>query len=162
MHFPVLSFLQNIHTVSFSKPGFVELQPVSFDVGTEINLSFSTRNESGIILFGTSGTIVPPRRKRRHSARKAAPLRRKRRQTGQVRGTWQKTEKPHNSTELPRFVSRHCQMFMLKLKFSYWEKIISNVILYVMKNLTEAQNWFFALEKLFLLQIYSEVSIACC
>uniref|UniRef100_A0A8C0V493 Laminin subunit alpha-2 n=1 Tax=Cyanistes caeruleus TaxID=156563 RepID=A0A8C0V493_CYACU len=77
MYFPVLSFLQNIHTVSFSKPGFVELQPVSFDVGTEINLSFSTRNESGIILFGTSGTIVLPRRKRRHSARKAAPLRRK-------------------------------------------------------------------------------------
>uniref|UniRef100_A0A8C5TD51 Laminin subunit alpha-2 n=1 Tax=Malurus cyaneus samueli TaxID=2593467 RepID=A0A8C5TD51_9PASS len=60
--------LENIHTVSFSKPGFVELQPVFFDVGTEINLSFSTRNESGIILFGTSGTIVPPRRKRRHSA----------------------------------------------------------------------------------------------
>ncbi|RMC13007.1 hypothetical protein DUI87_10536 [Hirundo rustica rustica] len=76
--------LENIHTVSFSKPGFVELQPVSFDVGTEINLSFSTRNESGIILFGTSGTIVPPRRKRRHSERKAAPLRRKRRQTGQA------------------------------------------------------------------------------
>uniref|UniRef100_A0A8C3H0K1 Laminin subunit alpha-2 n=1 Tax=Corvus moneduloides TaxID=1196302 RepID=A0A8C3H0K1_CORMO len=114
MHCPVLSFLQNIHTVSFSKPGFVELQPVSFDVGTEINLSFSTRNESGIILFGTSGTIVPPRRKRRQSARKAAPLRRKRRQTGQVRGTWQKAEKPHNSTELPWFASRHCQMFMLK------------------------------------------------
>lgn len=90
IQFPVLSFLQNIHTVSFSKPGFVELQPVSFDVGTEINLSFSTRKESGIILFGTSGTIVPPRRRRRHSARKAAPLRRKRRQTGQVRGTWQK------------------------------------------------------------------------
>lgn len=93
MHFPVLSFLQNIHTVSFSKPGFVELQPVSFDVGTEINLSFSTRNESGVILFGTSGTIVPPRRKRRHSARKAAPLKRKRRQIGQVRGTWQKIKK---------------------------------------------------------------------
>ncbi|KAF4796257.1 Laminin subunit alpha-2 [Turdus rufiventris] len=74
--------LENIRTVSFSKPGFVELQPVSFDEGTEINLSFSTRNESGVILFGTSGTIVPPRRKRRHSARRAAPLKRKRRQTG--------------------------------------------------------------------------------
>ncbi|NXO52653.1 LAMA2 protein, partial [Aramus guarauna] len=56
--------LENIYTVSFPKPGFVELQPVSFDVGTEINLSFSTKNESGIILFGTSGTVVPPRRKR--------------------------------------------------------------------------------------------------
>ncbi|XP_074943697.1 laminin subunit alpha-2 isoform X1 [Phalacrocorax aristotelis] len=76
--------LENIYTVSFPKPGFVELQPVSFDVGTEINLSFSTKNESGIILFGTSGTVVPPRRKRRYTGRKAASLRRKRRQTGQA------------------------------------------------------------------------------
>ncbi|NWX11325.1 LAMA2 protein, partial [Caloenas nicobarica] len=59
--------LENIYTVSFPKPGFVELQPVSFDTGTEINLSFSTKNESGIILFGTSGTVVPPRRKRRQT-----------------------------------------------------------------------------------------------
>ncbi|NXJ43448.1 LAMA2 protein, partial [Ciconia maguari] len=59
--------LENIYTVSFPKPGFVELQPVSFDMGTEINLSFSTKNESGIILFGTSGTVVPPRRKRRQT-----------------------------------------------------------------------------------------------
>uniref|UniRef100_A0A8C3JKK0 Laminin subunit alpha-2 n=1 Tax=Calidris pygmaea TaxID=425635 RepID=A0A8C3JKK0_9CHAR len=64
--------LENIYTVSFPKPGFVELQPVSFDVGTEINLSFSTRNESGIILFGTSGTVVPPRRKRGFTGRKGA------------------------------------------------------------------------------------------
>uniref|UniRef100_A0A663E589 Laminin subunit alpha-2 n=1 Tax=Aquila chrysaetos chrysaetos TaxID=223781 RepID=A0A663E589_AQUCH len=63
--------LENIYTVSFPKPGFVELQPVSFDMGTEINLSFSTKNESGIILFGTSGTVVPPRRKRRYTGRKA-------------------------------------------------------------------------------------------
>uniref|UniRef100_A0A8C0EGH7 Basement membrane-specific heparan sulfate proteoglycan core protein n=1 Tax=Bubo bubo TaxID=30461 RepID=A0A8C0EGH7_BUBBB len=63
--------LENIYTVSFPKPGFVELQPVSFDLGTEINLSFSTRNESGIILFGTSGTVVPPRRKRRYTGREA-------------------------------------------------------------------------------------------
>ncbi|XP_065689371.2 laminin subunit alpha-2 isoform X1 [Patagioenas fasciata] len=76
--------LENIYTVSFPKPGFVELQPVSFDTGTEINLSFSTKNESGIILFGTSGTVVPPRRKRRYTGRKAATLRRKRRQTGQA------------------------------------------------------------------------------
>ncbi|XP_050565519.1 laminin subunit alpha-2 [Cygnus atratus] len=59
--------LENIYTVSFPKPGFVELQPVSFDLGIEINLSFSTKNESGIILFGTSGTVVPPRRKRRQT-----------------------------------------------------------------------------------------------
>ncbi|NXJ80686.1 LAMA2 protein, partial [Trogon melanurus] len=76
--------LENIYTVSFPKPGFVELPPVSFDIGTEINLSFSTKNESGIILFGTSGTVVPPRRKRGYPGRKAASLRRKRRQTGQA------------------------------------------------------------------------------
>ncbi|XP_062428551.1 laminin subunit alpha-2 isoform X5 [Rhea pennata] len=76
--------LENIYTVSFPKPGFMELQPVSFDTGTEINLSFSTKNESGIILFGTGGITVPTRRKRRYSGRKAIPLRRKRRQTGQA------------------------------------------------------------------------------
>ncbi|NXA35500.1 LAMA2 protein, partial [Eudromia elegans] len=74
--------LENIYTVSFPRPGFVELQPVSFDTGTEINLSFSTKNESGVILFGTGGITVPPRRKR--SGRKSSPTRRKRRQTGQA------------------------------------------------------------------------------
>ncbi|XP_030044824.1 laminin subunit alpha-2-like, partial [Microcaecilia unicolor] len=54
-----------IHTVNFAKPGFLELPPISFDTGTEINLSFSTKKESGIILFGTSGAPVPVRRKRR-------------------------------------------------------------------------------------------------
>ncbi|XP_040821585.1 laminin subunit alpha-2 [Ochotona curzoniae] len=61
--------LENVHTVSFSKPGFVELSPVPIDVGTEINLSFSTKNESGIILLGSGGAPAP---------------RRKRRQTGQA------------------------------------------------------------------------------
>ncbi|XP_066470578.1 laminin subunit alpha-2 isoform X3 [Tiliqua scincoides] len=59
--------LENIYTVSFSKPGFIELPPIAFNVGTEIHLSFSTKNESGIILFGTNGAPVPPRRKRRQS-----------------------------------------------------------------------------------------------
>ncbi|XP_072852967.2 laminin subunit alpha-2 [Pogona vitticeps] len=59
--------LENIYTVSFPKPGFVELPPVSLDVGTEIHLSFSTKNESGIILFGTSGVPVPLKRKRRQT-----------------------------------------------------------------------------------------------
>ncbi|XP_069463573.1 laminin subunit alpha-2 isoform X3 [Ambystoma mexicanum] len=57
--------LEKVYMVSFPKPGYVELPPVSFDVGTEINLSFSTKNESGIILFGNGGTPAPPRRKRR-------------------------------------------------------------------------------------------------
>nr|XP_019584999.1 PREDICTED: laminin subunit alpha-2 isoform X4 [Rhinolophus sinicus] len=60
-------FLENVYTVSFPKPGFVELPPVPIDVGTEINLSFSTKNESGIILLGSGGTPAPPRRKRRQT-----------------------------------------------------------------------------------------------
>ncbi|KAM6465703.1 laminin subunit alpha-2 isoform 2-T2 [Liasis olivaceus] len=59
--------LQNIYTVSFPKPGFVEMPPVSLEVGTEIHLSFSTKNESGIILFGTNEISVPPRRRRRQT-----------------------------------------------------------------------------------------------
>ncbi|XP_075802968.1 laminin subunit alpha-2 isoform X1 [Microtus pennsylvanicus] len=59
--------LENVYTVSFPKPGFVELAPVPIDVGTEINLSFSTKNESGIILLGSGGTPIPPRRKRRQT-----------------------------------------------------------------------------------------------
>lgn len=63
-----LSFYpKNVYTVSFPKPGFVELSPVPIDVGTEINLSFSTKNESGIILLGSGGTPAPPRRKRRQT-----------------------------------------------------------------------------------------------
>lgn len=64
---PFLLSQQNVYTVSFPKPGFVELAAVSIDVGTEINLSFSTRNESGIILLGSGGTLTPPRRKRRQT-----------------------------------------------------------------------------------------------
>ncbi|XP_041043524.1 laminin subunit alpha-2 isoform X2 [Carcharodon carcharias] len=62
--------LENVHTVSFHKPGFVELQPHALNVGTEISLSFSTKNETGMILYG--------------SGKASAQLRRKRRQTGQV------------------------------------------------------------------------------
>lgn len=54
-------------SVSFSKPGYVEVPPVSIDVGTEITLSFSTKNESGMILFGNGGNLISPRRKRRQS-----------------------------------------------------------------------------------------------
>eukprot|EP00079_Xenopus_tropicalis_P035929 XP_017949700.1 PREDICTED: laminin subunit alpha-2 isoform X3 [Xenopus tropicalis] len=59
--------LEKVYLVSFAKPGFLELPPVSLDVGTEITLSFSTKNDSGIILFGNGGNLVPPRRKRRQS-----------------------------------------------------------------------------------------------
>lgn len=67
-------FPQNVYTVSFPKPGFVELAPVPIDVGTEINLSFSTKNESGIILLGSGGTPIPPRRKRRQTGQVPLPL----------------------------------------------------------------------------------------
>ncbi|KAM4693155.1 laminin subunit alpha-2 isoform 1-T1 [Discoglossus pictus] len=59
--------LEKVYLVSFAMPGFVELPPVSLDVGTEVTLSFSTKNESGIILFGNGGNLTPPRRKRRQS-----------------------------------------------------------------------------------------------
>ncbi|KTG31575.1 hypothetical protein cypCar_00041693 [Cyprinus carpio] len=54
----------------------MELKPVSFDVGSEISLSFSTKSENGIILFGRGGLtsmtqgLTPvhiPRRSRRQT-----------------------------------------------------------------------------------------------
>ncbi|XP_073788195.1 laminin subunit alpha-2 isoform X3 [Danio rerio] len=47
--------IENLHTVSFPRAGFMELNPVSFAVGSEISLSFSTRSEDGLILFGRGG-----------------------------------------------------------------------------------------------------------
>ncbi|KAM4040964.1 laminin subunit alpha-2 isoform 3-T3 [Anomaloglossus baeobatrachus] len=58
---------EKVLSVSFSKPGFIEVPPVSLDVGTEITLSFSTKNESGMILFANGGSLISPRRKRRQS-----------------------------------------------------------------------------------------------
>ncbi|MCJ8749868.1 hypothetical protein PDJAM_G00192550 [Pangasius djambal] len=50
--------IENVHTVSFSRPGFVELSPMVFDVSSEITLSFSTKNENGIILYGRGGVTT--------------------------------------------------------------------------------------------------------
>uniref|UniRef100_A0A3B3CR66 Laminin G domain-containing protein n=1 Tax=Oryzias melastigma TaxID=30732 RepID=A0A3B3CR66_ORYME len=49
----------NLHTVSFSKPGFMELGGLSLAVGTEISLSFSTLQDTGTILLGglNSGSL---------------------------------------------------------------------------------------------------------
>ncbi|MGH0147204.1 UNVERIFIED_CONTAM: hypothetical protein FKN15_055746 [Acipenser sinensis] len=66
--------IENIHTVSFPKPGFVELNPFSLDVGTEISFSFSTQNDTGIILFGSGGAPAPPRRKRRQTSQPYAAV----------------------------------------------------------------------------------------
>ncbi|XP_076872711.1 LOW QUALITY PROTEIN: laminin subunit alpha-2 [Brachyhypopomus gauderio] len=72
--------IENLHTVSFSRPGYVELSPVQFDVGSEITLSFSTKIDSGIILFGRGGvttlTRITPNRN-------TVQTRRRRRQTGE-------------------------------------------------------------------------------
>lgn len=56
---------------------------MSFDVGSEITLSFSTKNENGIILFGRGGVTSMT-----HLTQGLTPVhipRRSRRQTGEVR-----------------------------------------------------------------------------
>uniref|UniRef100_A0A8K9X016 Laminin G domain-containing protein n=1 Tax=Oncorhynchus mykiss TaxID=8022 RepID=A0A8K9X016_ONCMY len=68
----------NLHTVSFSKPGHVELKSMSFDAGTEISLSFATKSDKGIILFGSGGNNGT-------SSQFQLPKRRHR-QSGEVRG----------------------------------------------------------------------------
>uniref|UniRef100_A0AAX7TVN3 Laminin subunit alpha 2 n=1 Tax=Astatotilapia calliptera TaxID=8154 RepID=A0AAX7TVN3_ASTCA len=47
--------LQNLHTVSFSKPGYMELSGLSLAVDTEISLSFSTLEDTGTILLAVGG-----------------------------------------------------------------------------------------------------------
>ncbi|KAK6295148.1 hypothetical protein J4Q44_G00343740 [Coregonus suidteri] len=65
--------VENLHTVSFSKPGHMELKSMSFDAKTEISLSFATKSDKGIILFGSGGTngassqFQLPKRRRRQS-----------------------------------------------------------------------------------------------
>lgn len=52
-------------------------------------------------------------------------------------------KKTDSFTELlPLGLFQDSQMFILQLKVSAWEYIISNVILYLMENLIEAQNFF--------------------
>uniref|UniRef100_A0A3Q4M2R1 Laminin subunit alpha-2 n=1 Tax=Neolamprologus brichardi TaxID=32507 RepID=A0A3Q4M2R1_NEOBR len=43
--------VENLHTVSFSKPGYMELSGLSLAVDTEISLSFSTLEDTGTILL---------------------------------------------------------------------------------------------------------------
>lgn len=47
--------MQNLHTVSFSKPGYMELSGLSLAVDTEISLSFSTLEDTGTILLAVGG-----------------------------------------------------------------------------------------------------------
>uniref|UniRef100_A0A671XJM5 Basement membrane-specific heparan sulfate proteoglycan core protein n=1 Tax=Sparus aurata TaxID=8175 RepID=A0A671XJM5_SPAAU len=46
-------YVENLHTVSFSKPGYMELGGLSLAVGTEISLSFSTLEDTGTILLSS-------------------------------------------------------------------------------------------------------------
>ncbi|KAI9543880.1 hypothetical protein NQZ68_004928 [Dissostichus eleginoides] len=46
---------ENLYTVSFSKPGYMELGGLSLAVGTEISLSFSTLADTGTILLAVGG-----------------------------------------------------------------------------------------------------------
>lgn len=50
--------VENLYTVSFSKPGYVELGGLSLAINTEISLSFSTLEDTGTILLAVGG--VPP------------------------------------------------------------------------------------------------------
>uniref|UniRef100_A0A8C3AW23 Laminin subunit alpha 2 n=1 Tax=Cyclopterus lumpus TaxID=8103 RepID=A0A8C3AW23_CYCLU len=47
--------VENLYTVSFSKPGYMELGGLSLAVGTEISLSFSTLADTGTIMLAVGG-----------------------------------------------------------------------------------------------------------
>ncbi|XP_019117192.2 laminin subunit alpha-2 isoform X7 [Larimichthys crocea] len=70
--------VENLYTVSFSKPGYMELGGLSLAVGTEISLSFSTLEDTGTILLAVGGAsphnlqarnsnVVSSKRRRRQS-----------------------------------------------------------------------------------------------
>uniref|UniRef100_A0A3Q1ANG5 Basement membrane-specific heparan sulfate proteoglycan core protein n=1 Tax=Amphiprion ocellaris TaxID=80972 RepID=A0A3Q1ANG5_AMPOC len=61
-------YVENLYTVSFSKPGYMELGGLSLAVGTEISLSFSTLADTGTILLAVGG---------------ASPISQRRRQSGE-------------------------------------------------------------------------------
>nr|XP_057947713.1 laminin subunit alpha-2 isoform X3 [Doryrhamphus excisus] len=71
--------VENLHTVSFSKPGYVELDGLSLAVGTEISLSFSTLVDTGTLLLAVGG--APPINQQVRN--KNALSQRKRRQSGE-------------------------------------------------------------------------------
>ncbi|KAE8286697.1 Laminin subunit alpha-2 [Larimichthys crocea] len=60
--------VENLYTVSFSKPGYMELGGLSLAVGTEISLSFSTLEDTGTILLAArNSNVVSSKRRRRQS-----------------------------------------------------------------------------------------------
>ncbi|XP_061560846.1 laminin subunit alpha-2 isoform X4 [Phycodurus eques] len=71
--------VENLYTVSFSKPGFVELGGLSLTVGTEISLSFSTLVDTGTLLLAVGGPLPLSQQVRN----KNVISKRKRRQSGE-------------------------------------------------------------------------------
>ncbi|XP_075893685.1 laminin subunit alpha-2 isoform X3 [Nelusetta ayraudi] len=71
---------ENIHTVSFSRPGYMELGGVLLAVGTEISLSFSTLAETGTILLAVGGASPLNQQARNINALSS---KRRRRQSGE-------------------------------------------------------------------------------
>ncbi|XP_072218688.1 laminin subunit alpha-2 [Leuresthes tenuis] len=72
--------VENLYTVSFSKPGFMELGGLSLAVSTEISLSFSTLADTGTILLAVGGASPISLRV---SNSKGPSSKRKRRQSGE-------------------------------------------------------------------------------
>ncbi|XP_068198951.1 laminin subunit alpha-2 isoform X1 [Antennarius striatus] len=72
--------VENLHTVSFSKPGYVELGALSLGLGTEISLSFSTLADTGTILLAVGGAPLTDQQTRNPNTFNA---KRRRRQSGE-------------------------------------------------------------------------------
>ncbi|XP_029705872.1 LOW QUALITY PROTEIN: laminin subunit alpha-2 [Takifugu rubripes] len=72
--------VENLYTVSFSKPGYVELSGLLLSVGTEISLSFSTLEDTGTILLAVGG--APPVEQQTRSS-SILSNKRRRRQSGE-------------------------------------------------------------------------------
>ncbi|KAM8846710.1 LOW QUALITY PROTEIN: laminin subunit alpha-2 [Synchiropus picturatus] len=72
--------VENLYTVSFSKPGFVELTGFLLDVDTEVSLSFSTLADTGTILLAVGG--APPSDQQTRNTNSLSSKRR-RRQSGE-------------------------------------------------------------------------------
>ncbi|XP_060907751.1 laminin subunit alpha-2 isoform X3 [Labrus mixtus] len=73
--------VENLHTVSFSKPGFMELGGLSLAVGTEISLSFSTLTDTGTILLAVGGASAISQQQARNA--NVLSSKRRRRQSGE-------------------------------------------------------------------------------
>ncbi|XP_015224716.1 PREDICTED: laminin subunit alpha-2 isoform X7 [Cyprinodon variegatus] len=71
--------VEKLYTVSFSKPGYMELDGLSFAINTEISLSFSTLSDTGIILLAVGGTSPISKEPRRPNLNS----KRRRRQSGE-------------------------------------------------------------------------------